>query len=56
MAVTSDGATMKKFPSENAFRASNEPGWVSASDKFGAVTEVRVPTDARERNVKLSAR
>jgi alpha-glucosidase (family GH31 glycosyl hydrolase) len=54
--VTSDGATMKRFPSENAFRSSSEPGWVSAADKFGAVTEVRVPADASEHSVKLSAR
>jgi hypothetical protein len=47
---------MKKFPSEAAFRSSSEPGWVSAVDKFGGVTEIRVPTDAREHSVKLSTR
>jgi alpha-glucosidase (family GH31 glycosyl hydrolase) len=55
-AVTSDGANMKRFASEAAFHSSSEPGWVSAEDRFGAVTEVRVPTDAAEHSVKLSAR
>src|ERR1019366_2402505 len=51
-AVTTNGATLKKFPSETAFRSSSEPGWVSSVDKFGAVTEVRVAAEAREQNVK----
>jgi hypothetical protein len=53
--VTSDGATLKKFASENAFLSSGEPGWVTTVDKFGAVTEIRIPASASEPNVKLSA-
>jgi alpha-glucosidase (family GH31 glycosyl hydrolase) len=54
--VTSDGAVMKKFLSESAFRSSSGPGWVSVADRFGAVTEVRVPAGAGEHSVKLSTR
>ena len=52
--VTRDGAPLKRFPSENAFRNSSEPGWVSAVDKFGAVTEVRVPVDAGQHTMNFS--
>jgi alpha-glucosidase (family GH31 glycosyl hydrolase) len=55
-AVTSDGAAMKRFSSESAFRASKEPGWVSTTDKFGAATMVRLPVESKERSVKLAAR
>ena len=55
-AVTRDGAAMKRFASESAYRASNESGWYFTTDKFGAVTEVRVPAETREHNLKLTAR
>jgi alpha-glucosidase len=55
-AVTSDGAAMKRFGSESAFRASEEPGWVSTTDKFGAATMVRLPVESKARSVKLAAR
>jgi len=54
--VTSEGATLKRFTSESAFRSANEPGWFSGADKFGPVTEVRLPADARQRAVKLASR
>jgi alpha-glucosidase len=53
--VTSDGGRLKKFPSESAFRASTEPGWFATTDKFGTVTEVRVPTDAKPHTLTLPA-
>ena len=51
-----DGAAMKKFPSESAFLSSSEPGWAATIDKFGAVSEIRIPASAAGHNVKLSAR
>jgi alpha-glucosidase (family GH31 glycosyl hydrolase) len=53
--VTSEGASMKEFTSEGAFRSTNEPGWFPGVDKFGPVTEVRLPADAKPRTVKLSS-
>ena len=52
--VTSDSASLKKFTSEDAFRASTDAGWVSAADRFGAVTQVRVPIDVKQHTVKLA--
>ena len=52
--VTSDGANLKRFTSESAFLSSIEPGWFSASDRFGAVTEIRVPSDANQHTVNLA--
>jgi alpha-glucosidase (family GH31 glycosyl hydrolase) len=46
-AVSRDGSALKKFASENEFLASGEPGWCSASDRFGALTEVRLPAGAQ---------
>ena len=54
--VTSDGVTLKKFASESAFRSANEPGWFSGVDKFGPVTEVRLPVNAKALTVKLTGR
>ena len=54
--VTRQGATMRKFASESDFRAVSEPGWFSGVDKFGSVTEVRLPVDAGQRAVTLSSR
>jgi alpha-glucosidase len=54
--VTSDGVTLKRFGSENAFRSAKEAGWFSTVDRFGPVTEVRLPTDSKQRTVKLSSR
>jgi alpha-glucosidase (family GH31 glycosyl hydrolase) len=52
--VTSDGVKLQRFSSESAFRSSSEAGWFSTTDKFGAVTEIRVPTDAKQHTVKLT--
>jgi hypothetical protein len=52
--VTSDGAKLKRFLSESAFRSSADAGWFTTSDKFGALTEVRVPVDAKRHAVKLA--
>jgi alpha-glucosidase len=54
--VTSNGATLKKFASESAFQSANEAGWFSGVDKFGSVTEVRLPVNAKAVTVKLAAR
>jgi hypothetical protein len=54
--VTSEGAPLKRFTSESAFRSAGEPGWFSGVDKFGPVTEVRLPVEVKARTVKLSAR
>ena len=54
--VTSEGAALKRFASESAFRLAGEPGWLSAVDKFGPVTEVRLPVEVKARTVELSAR
>jgi hypothetical protein len=54
--VTSQGAGLKRFPSESAFRSANEPGWFSGVDKFGPVTEVRLPVNAKPLTLKLSSR
>jgi hypothetical protein len=53
--VTSNGSRLKKSPSESAFRASTEPGWFETTDKFGPVTEVRLPTDAKPHTLTLPA-
>jgi hypothetical protein len=47
---------LKKFTSDPAFRSSSEPGWLSTTDKFGAVAEIRIPADGKAHNVRLSAR
>lgn len=52
--VTNDGAVLKRFPSEAAFRASTETGWVATSDRFGPLTEVRLPVDSKSHAVRLS--
>jgi alpha-glucosidase len=52
--VFSQGAPMKKFPSESAFRSASEPGWFSGVDRFGPVTEVRLPVDGKPRTVTLA--
>ncbi len=54
--VTSGGAALKKFAAESAFRSSTEAGWFSTVDRFGPVTELRLPTDAKEQTLKLSPR
>ena len=54
--VTGEGTALKKFPSESAFRSASDAGWVSAVDKFGPVTEVRLPVNAKAFTVKLNAR
>jgi alpha-glucosidase len=52
--VTGDGAKLKRFTSESAFRSSSEAGWFLATDKFGPVTEVRIPSDAKQHTVTLA--
>jgi hypothetical protein len=54
--VAADGGPLKRFATVEGFRASEDAGWVSTSDRFGAVTEVRLPTESKERNLKLTAR
>jgi alpha-glucosidase len=54
-AVASNGSAMKRFASESAFRGSEEPGWVSTTDKFGAATMVRLPVEAGARKLTLTA-
>lgn len=54
--VTNDGQMLRKFPSANAFESSREPGWFSSTDRFGAVTEVRIATDANPHTLKLALR
>jgi hypothetical protein len=54
--MQSEGAVLKKFPSERAFRSASEPGWFSATDKFGPLTELRLPVSAGPFVPKLSAR
>jgi alpha-glucosidase len=53
--VTSQSTVLKRFPSESTFRSANEPGWVSGADRFGPVTEVRLPVNAKPVTVKLSS-
>ena len=47
---------MRSALSEGAFRSSGEPGWFSTTDRFGAVTEIRVATDARPHRLQLALR
>ena len=54
--VTNEGRVLTKFPSANAFESSSEPGWFSTTDRFGAVTEVRIGTDAKPHALKLTLR
>jgi alpha-glucosidase len=54
--VSSEGAPLKRFTSESAFRSAGEAGWFSGVDKFGPVTELRLPVEVRARSVKLFAR
>ena len=46
--VTNEGINMKRFTSENAFRPAGEAGWFSGEDRFGPVTEIRLPADGKE--------
>jgi alpha-glucosidase (family GH31 glycosyl hydrolase) len=52
--VTSDGQTLTKFASASAFESSSDPGWFSTTDRFGAVTEIRIATDAKPHSLKLA--
>jgi alpha-glucosidase len=54
--ITIDGKALTKFASESAFQSSSEPGWFSTTDRFGAVTEVRLATDAKPHALKLPLR
>ncbi len=54
--VRSDGAALKKFPSEAAFQSASEPGWFAGADKFGPVTEIRLPADGKAHTVTYAAR
>ena len=54
--VTSDGRPLTKFASASAFQSSSGPGWFGTTDRFGALTEVRLPTDGRQHSVKLALR
>ena len=54
--VTSDAGKLTKFASDTAFQASAEPGWFSTTDRFGAVTEIRVATDAKQQRLRLALR
>ena len=53
-AVTSDAGKLTKFGSETAFESSGEPGWFSTRDRFGAVTEIRIATDAKQQKLRLA--
>ncbi len=54
--VTSEGVPLKRFTSEGAFRSAGEPGWFSGVDKFGPVTEVRLPVAVKARTIELLTR
>jgi len=54
--VASDTDKLARFGSESAFQASAEPGWFSTTDRFGAVTVIRLATDAKQHTVRLSTR
>jgi alpha-glucosidase len=54
--VSSDGVALKRFASESAFRSSGEPGWFSGADKFGPMTEIRLPVEGKAHTLKLSPR
>jgi hypothetical protein len=54
--VTSDGQTLTQFASASALESSGEPGWFSTTDRFGAVTEVRIGTDAKPHSLTLVPR
>lgn len=52
----SDGrAELKRFPSDVAFAASTEPGWVLASDRFGPMTKIRLPLSKESHSIVLSS-
>ena len=52
-AVAIDGTPLHKFATPEAFRASTDPGWVSSTDRFGGVTEVRIPVEGRKHSMVL---
>jgi hypothetical protein len=54
--VTTDGQTLTKFASASTFESSIEPGWFSTTDRFGAVTELRIATDAKPHTLNLALR
>ncbi len=51
--ITSDGRRLKRFPSASAFEASSETGWFSTTDRFGAVTVVRLTADSNKHSLSL---
>jgi hypothetical protein len=55
-AMTVEGATMKRFASESAFQSASDAGWFLGADRFGPVTEIRLPTDGKEHILKLATR
>jgi hypothetical protein len=46
---------MKRFALESAFRSAGDAERFSSADKFGAVTEIRLPVDGKAHTMKLAA-
>lgn len=52
--VRRDGQPLRKFASASAFQSSSESGWFSTTDRFGPVTEIRLPIDAKQHTLALA--
>ena len=55
-AIHGGGGPMKKFRSEAAFRSGGEPGWFVGMDRFGWVTEIRLPADGKSHTMTCAVR
>lgn len=55
-AVTANGRSLRRYRSEDAFRASADPGWFSTADRFGNVTELRLAVESGPQKIVISPR
>lgn len=54
--VRLDGQKLAKLASATALQSSTAPGWISSKDRFGDVTEIRLPVDGKQHDLSLAAR
>jgi len=54
--VKLDGRKLSKSRSATDFQSSNAPGWISTTDRFGAVTEIKLEVDSKAHSLSLAQR
>ena len=54
--VRLDGRKLGKSRSATVFQSSSAPGWISTTDRFGAVTEIKLEVDSKAHSLSLAQR